>query len=135
MKIRIGFVANSSSSSFICNNNAKFSIGDVKNILVNIFELYKIVVTAKRLDFSETFEEMFEEPFIVGNETCDYVKHIWSWKKADKDCFGCDPFYGIKNKKDLIGKLIINSAGDNAIPCEFFEFIEYVFDGKRVHLG
>jgi len=43
--------------------------------------------------------------------------------------------YGEKARKILIGKIVIESKGDNTIPYEFFQEIEKTFKGISWHLG
>lgn len=155
MKIRTGFVSNSSSSSFICDT--KMPIEKVRKILIGLYDLYKIINASKPKkeqdpDFPKKFLGMFQEPFIVKSVNDEYVNSIWEWKegydqqegerqslpepmKIALDCLQENPFRNIKTKKDLIGKLIINSASDNSIPYPFFETIKEIFNGVRVHLG
>lgn len=103
---------------------------------------------SKYIYFPKRFSKMFQEPFIVESANDKYCDMIWDWfesyeehEKSNKENgfidFDGDPFssVGVKTKKDLVGKLIINSADDNTIPYSLFELIEETFNGRRIHLG
>ena len=111
MKIRNGFVSNSSSSSFICDT--KMSVEEVRDKLQKIVEFYNDM-TDERL----MFDEVFHEPFVSDDSYCNS-----SW---------ADHYYAMKESK---GKIIIESAGDNSIPYLLMDFIESIFDADRCHLG
>jgi len=138
---RSGFVANSSSSSFICDT--KLTLEQARGILYDMYVLCTRIDKIKYPDGrTPSFSSMFQEPFVVTtlDENCNvyddsvrYVDYIWDWCGEEKDWRFTS--LGIKTKEDLRGKLIINSTNDNSIPHELFEFIEIVFDGYRIHLG
>lgn len=126
MKIRTGFVSNSSSSCFICN--AKMKLSDVEEICFRIFELLRFIENAKsksrkHLYFGKTYTEMFEPPIIASpTDGTYYVNLVCEYR----------PSY---TKEQLYGKILITSAEDNSIPSEVFELIEQTFDAERIHLG
>lgn len=111
MKIRNGFVSNSSSEAFICNTD--LNIKEVKEILQKILNFYNDI-------FNEniTFEETFKNPEICTEADLSYLKG-WSYKY---------------NKDDLT-KVIIYSETDNSIPYCIFDIIENKFGAWRYHLG
>lgn len=111
MKIREGFVSNSSSSSFVCSTD--MSVDEVREKLEKMVEFLN--------DFNDgflTFDDVFRDPFIADEEYCS-----GEW---------ADYYPTIKNSK---GKMIIESAGDNSIPYEMFDLIEDRFNAVRCHLG
>lgn len=107
MKIRQGFVSNSSSSSFVCNTN--LSIDEVKEKLKSLLEFYN-EFCKEDLEFDKIFG------FIgLSQDKCE-----------DSD------YYTDEIGKD---KFVICSKNDNSIPYELWDFIEKKFDAFRVHHG
>lgn len=114
MKIRSGFVSNSSSSSFICDTNK--SPKTVKGQLVKIVELYNELSGE-----NNKFSDIFDEPFVAN-------KALYS------------VFKGYLRKDDIEKiihdkKLIILSNGCNTVPDCFFDLIEEIYNSRFVHLG
>jgi len=114
MKRRISFVSNSSSCSFVCN--IKKTPEQVKKELI---ELLKVFNKMNDTEGSNTFEKCFQEP---------YIDKIGSYNKY------LEEFYG---EKQIItkGALIIESIGDNTVPFQIMEMIEYTYGAKHFHLG
>lgn len=125
MKIRSGFVSNSSSSSFICSSNLPVKEAEEKlKIMVNFYnELWGTNLK---------FEDVFQKPFKITKDkkSREYKDFISNW------IFGkhSQQVYTINSKKDLDGKLIINGSEDS-VPFELFVLVESFFEGRRVHLG
>lgn len=46
-----------------------------------------------------------------------------------------DDWGGFYNTSDITGKIIIEGIEDNIIPYGLFDFIEYTFNARRLHLG
>jgi len=113
MKIRLGFVANSSSEAFICNT--KFSLSEVKEKLEKIVETYNSLFNTNIL-----FDEMFKYPIILDEKD---EKTIYIWEQA------------IGNLKKHYGKIFIESSAhdDNSIPFCLLELIEELFEADRYH--
>ena len=116
MKIRYGFVSNSSSEAFLCQ--ASFSLEETKTILQKMLNLHNEIFKENEKD---KFEDVFQEPKFVTME----------------DLILLDDFSGKGGhpSDDEIGKLIIYSEKDNTIPFTLFEIIEYKFEVERWHLG
>jgi len=115
MKTRLGFVSNSSSSSFICNT--LIDIIGVRNLLQAMLDLYN---QATKKDFDQrvrSFNDVFDEPYIARE-----IPHQ-----------GWISYY--PQLADSIGKVIIDSASDDSIPYCLEEMISEVFDATRLHLG
>jgi len=126
MKIRSGFVSNSSSSSFICSSTLSVKEAEEKlKIMVNFYN--------DLCGTSLKFEDVFQKPFKITKDkkSKKYKGFISNW------IFGKNSqgVYRVNEQKDLDGKLIINSSDDNSIPWELFELVSSFFDGRRVHLG
>lgn len=115
MKIRTGFVSNSSSSSFVCDIKMPFK--EVKEKLNLMLELHN-----KLFGTTLTFEQTFKEPKIGTKKDDEFYK---DWDYLER----------IYPDNTSVGKLIINSRGDNTVPYELFELIESAFKGQRLHLG
>lgn len=114
MKIRTGFVSNSSSSCFICNTN--FSVEEVTVRLSHIIrEYYNIAgYPVPLLDQIATVT--------IADETNQEFLEEWSeW------------YPELKNIKD--GDILIRSVGDNSIPYDTFNKIESTFHAYKFHLG
>jgi len=111
MKKRMGFVSNSSSSSFICDT--KMSSEEAKDKLVILLDFYN-----EFNDEDLCFESVFDEPFIATKEYAES---------------GLAKYHsGIATAE---GKLVIESATDNSIPYSLFDMIESKFNATRCHLG
>ncbi|MHA1468964.1 MAG: hypothetical protein ACTSSP_00230 [Candidatus Asgardarchaeia archaeon] len=113
MKIRTGFISNSSSSSFLCRGN--FTPEEAKDILQETLDFYN-----KMCGTDKTFGSVFEEPRLGT--------------KADFKFYSEDWEIGVI-EEEVVGHLIINGCDDNSIPYELFYLIERKFDAQRFHLG
>lgn len=112
MKVRNGFVSNSSSSSFICGDN-DLSVEKVKEKLKILLDFYNTFY-----DRQEKFKNVFG--YIGLSESYhddDDYDTSWYISEIGKD------------------KFVICSNGDNSIPYDIWEFIEQGFDAHRVHHG
>ena len=109
MKIRSGFVSNSSSSSFVVNKTVTIDPSQVKELLTKLLTFYT-EWTGERL----SFEEVFDDPFVATKEYVD---------EFNRDRQGCDH---INNP----GNVIINSASDNSIPYELYDLIQNKFQAQ-----
>lgn len=113
MKIRTGFISNSSSSNFLCKG--KFTPEEAKVILQKMLDFYNDMN-----DTNKTFENVFEEPGL-GTQG-DLKLYVEGWEIN-------------VTEEEVIGHLIINGCDDNSIPYELFDLIESKFDAQRFHLG
>jgi len=109
MKLRLGFVSNSSSSCFICNTDKTEE--EIVDYLKKLLDIYN-----EGVGTSYTFEECFK-PIRVGGE-CD-EKELNNWDE----------------QVNALGKVLIESEDDNSIPYQLFEIIEEAFDATRIHMG
>jgi len=124
MKIRNGFVSNSSSSCFICNcdglkKNTNYSIEEVTIILKEIVAFYNIIFEKNR-----TFENMFEIPRIATENDIDMLVEFSSYSS----------YHNVK-ADEVKDEIIIFSKDDNSIPYELFEILSSKFHTNRIHLG
>ena len=113
MKIRLGFVSNSSSEAFICDT--KMSLVEVKQKLEEIVKAYNLIY-----GHNFTFFEFFKEPSLITEKTSE----LEEWQK-----------YYERQLRNSIGKIVIFSAGDNTIPYSLFEIINDIFVATNIHLG
>lgn len=118
MKIRNGYVGNSSSSCFICNTN--LSLTEIESILHDMISLWNKITNTDDPDL--TYDDVFIGPYAGGPQ---YDKFLATW-------YGEYNSPATERTKD---KIIIESNGDNAIPYPLFELIEFAFDAEREHLG
>jgi len=117
MKIRNGFVSNSSSSCFVCNcygNGKDYTVEEAKEILQKMLDF-----TNEMFGYEDTFDKVFAEPQI--GDMAD-VGFLTNWDDR-------------WTKENVFGKLLILSASDNTIPYELYGLIESKFDAWREHLG
>lgn len=112
MKVRSGFVSNSSSSSFVCNTT--MTIKDVEKTLHQLLDFYNEF-------FNENlkFDEVFKKPFYPTKEFVKHMNEEWGHLYYDYS-------------ED---KMVIESTDDNSIPYALFDLIEKKFDACRNHLG
>lgn len=113
MKIRSGFVSNSSTSSFICEK--KMTVREAESKLSAILDLYNELMDE---DENLTFNEVFNCPFVADKNYCD-----GSWAKHRPVI------------REAKGKLIIEGAGDNSIPSSLIDLIEKSFNARRCRFG
>jgi len=117
MKIRNGFVSNSSSSSFVCGKN--FSIKDIEDIKNTLQDLLKFYNTFLNEDLK--FEDVFKEPKKIEQNDLEILK---AYDEVVERY--------IKNIND---RIIIYSEDDNSIPYSLFDLIAQKFDAYHIHLG
>ena len=117
MKIRSGFVSNSSSSCFIVHK--KLSEKTIEKRLRAILDCYNAVCDLK--------EKVTYEAAIGSIEKIDekYYEHILRHYLGEE-------YY---RKEPIVGRMSIRSSSDNSIPYPLFELIECAFDAWRIHLG
>ena len=123
MKIRNGFVSNSSSSCFVCNpmggledyakDYENYTAGEATEILQKMLDFYNDILD-ENLEFDEAFEVKIAEE--------EDIKFLKEWD---------DNWV----RERVEGKLLIYSACENTIPYELFEFISAKFHAWREHLG
>ena len=114
MKIRTGYISNSSTSCFICGlwGSCDYSVEETVEILQKMLTFYNDME-----DENLDFENVFEHPQISNDKDIDLLDG-WDVRKSD-----------VENNMLIYGK------GDNSIPYLLFGFIEQKFDAKRIHLG
>lgn len=111
MKLRTGFVSNSSSSSFICETD--MSVDQVREKLVVLLNAHN-----ELFGTSLSFYEVFDDPFVADDSYCNS-----EWADYHRPM------------REAKGKVIIESVGDNSIPYEMWRYIEELFAADRCHLG
>jgi hypothetical protein len=110
MKIRKGFISNSSTSSFICGKD--ITIEQATKIMKKVVEASSIL----DLEFFEKDYTIFKADDIYGS--------------------GWDEWYGSEIKMAVSEKrIIVEGVSDNVIPYELFDSMEYFLNAKRLHFG
>ena len=120
----VDVITNSSSELFVCDTDK--SLAFVKEILEGLVELYVKSEHANDDEYRNTrFDQFFDEPvigsgghWIVGDR---YYTYHYDGQPLTAD--------------DIEGKIILESAGDNTIPWAMNDFIEQVFNARRIHIG
>jgi hypothetical protein len=112
MKIRTGFVSNSSSSSFICYRPL-VDANQASEILHDLWNFYR--------DFFDNednrgFDDVFRDPFISDGKAYE------NGDPGEKDVY-----------EFPAGALVIKSASDNSIPYLLHEWIEERFNAEGIH--
>lgn len=127
MKIRIGFVSNSSSEAFICGQYnyrdiKKYTPEEVEDILRKMLQLYVEVMEMHNPDnYSKdySFEHTFRDIRYITEQD---VREMKDWD--------------VEINRENIGKeVIFYSADDNSVPYGLFDLLERKFGTQRVHLG
>lgn len=111
MKIRLGFVANSSSEAFIVKTDK--SLETIEEELRELISLYN-----KHTEQSLCFEGVFGYPIPFTDDDKETIKiysNFTSWMDE--------------------ANVVIYSASDNTVPLGLMVWIEDIYDGIRVHLG
>lgn len=126
MKIRLSFVANSSSSCFIVESYNDILEGfplraAEDKVISQITKELELILDCYNKIFKEDlkFEEVFRKPFI-----CD--------KKFKKEIKFYEDFNGTI---DCDNKPIVLSRTDNSIPSGLFSILEEKFNTIRIHMG
>jgi len=117
MKVRRGFVSNSSSSSFLIRTTD--SIAEVRQFLENCIKFGND--NGLTDNDSCSYDLFFEEPVDIKCDI-DFVEDIKYYLKE----------YDV-NIEDY--DIAVNSAGDNSIPYWMWEISRAKYCCRRVHLG
>lgn len=133
MKVRSGFVSNSSSTSFIVNfYDKKISTNEVKATMDRIIRAYNIADN-KRLQKKRTFTigRVTDEMIKIR---CDFQREYGYNKKHEWVRL---PLSSRERKliKEQKGKIVINSVEDNSIPYLMQEMIYCILDTEKWHWG
>jgi hypothetical protein len=114
MKIRTGFISNSSTSCFICAVYGEHKYKRKETV----------AILQKMLDFYNDLE----------GENISFEKAFKFPKKATKDDIELLSNWEIEESR-VKGKTLIYSRNDNSIPWMLFGLIEDKFNAERIHLG
>ncbi len=114
MKVRNGFVSNSSSSCFVCNT--EMSTEEMSEKLHALYDFWVAWDGDTESWYGNSFESMFDEPYEMSKEQAEEMNEGWG-----------------SNIKE--GDKIIDSASDNSIPWGLMDLIENKFEARRIHLG
>lgn len=131
MKVRRGFVSNSSSTSFVIET--KLSVDKFKEKMEILFKALKGFGFGIEGDELEEIMTIYNIDSDMGN---DFIKTLKEWKSF---CDGSDHFDVSFNTKNSI---VIDSVYDNSIPEVIQEIIEglpysvwFVDNVSRYHFG
>lgn len=128
----VDVITNSSSELFLCNTDK--AIETVKEQLASMLDTYR-TCTQNIEEYEQhdylNFDNVFGNIYVYTEEAYKQDKK----RKAEliKE-YENDYSWGYE-KKENIGKIIIESAGDNSIPYALWEIMEIAFDTYRYHLG
>lgn len=114
MKVRIGFISNSSASCFICATYGTHKYTRKETV----------AILQKMLDFYNDLE----------GENLSFKKVFMFPKKATQKDIDLLSDWAIEESR-VKGKTLIYSRQDNSIPWMLFGLIEDKFVAERIHLG
>ena len=127
MKIRSGFVSNSSSEAFILSKEHV----DVEKIEADLRKL--LALHSELTGGGYIFEEVFQQPKKITDLKNEY---FYSWieydRKPDRDAWHRQTYSRDDELKD---RIVVYSASDNTIPYPLVEYITSLYNGERLHLG
>ena len=120
MKIRNGFVSNSSSGSFIFPKG--MSVTEVEKILTKIVEFGKEINTTAR----GGIQTGLRSPVLIKNKDAEVIRHMAQDSYHPKNI----------NMDDYQGRVVAYTVGDNTVPYWVHEILESNLIGAEyVHFG
>jgi hypothetical protein len=127
MKLRVGFVSNSSSEAFICET--KKTLDEVEAELRALLDLY-----GRMYNTPYDFDSVFGTIKMADESDVEYLREYLGYYTKSPPLFSGLADRGDYNPK-LDGKVIIYSASDNTIPYELFDIMCGAYKATRIHLG
>ena len=121
MKIRQGFVSNSSSSSFVVNYYEEYAKEnfDVVQVETLMEDCVNFIQKLLGKNDGEGFSKEDYNVFVANEDYENLLVKDWKYGKEG----------------EIVGKIIIASSSDNSIPYLLFDLIESRFNAIRFHLG
>lgn len=118
----VDVITNSSTELFICDT--KKSVEVIKTILQKIIDITNLSENGEDLPQSSKVEDIFNVYELTDKNAGSLTETLEGYCTYTK-----------YEKKQLIGKIVIERTSDNIIPYEIFDLITQTFNTDRIHLG
>lgn len=126
----IDVITNSSTELFVCDTEKSLEL--IEELLEELLQTYNKLY-GKKLRYKDVFKEL---RFYSKEEYEKSVKKEEEDKKeAESEGRKYRDYRWGFEKKENIGRVVIEGGGDNSIPYEMFDLVEGAFCASRYHLG
>ena len=135
MKIRSGFVSNSSSSSFIVvywnNSKTEFTIEEVEEITDRAVKAYNLLMNSSINKGDIMKVGIVDDELIKEKKEYATERELINYKWVEIPLTGEQ----IKSIEEQKGKIVIHTKEDNSIPYVLSEMIDALLHTDRWHWG